>query len=206
MLNGDHNAMVAELAHLNSTNTFGRSLNSTNVNAKHGPCGWTWLHYICSIYNEIENPDYIMRLVSEYGANVNEVNDLLLTPLYMVASRANYRQKYIRALLKCKANPNTHSSGGETVLDAVVWSGNLDNDVIWLLLEHGTIVHMHNHLPHIVLEMDTGRQHARRAAIVLLGIKRFRRSKMLDINSVDANRLVAKYVWESRVEYHTWQT
>jgi len=51
---------------------------------------------------------------------------------------------------------------------------------------------------------NEGKKCARHAAIIFLGFQRFGRSKVLTINGKDVIRLIAQFIWESRINYTIW--
>jgi len=178
---------------------------------------WTFLHLVCiSNYNVSDNPEFVRWMVQERGMNVNILSTKKETPLhYAVCGLPNCTN----VLLKLGANVHAENRNAETPIYY-----NLTNyiykhqyvsrkyvnehdervslkNITWLLLDHGARIDCD--VPLYLQSMQQGRERARKTAIIILGIKRFRKSTIF--NSRDEVGLIARFTWENRVHYEKWQ-
>jgi len=177
-------------------------INSTNINRNFE--GHTILHYVCHIdFNLEDTPELVKWLITERGANVNLASHWGYTPLhYAVVAYP----KSVKVLLECGANVNkTATDEFRTPLDCFLHhyrhrGGGVNWDNIystgWLLLEYGARVNKEK--PGWLATMMRSREFARKAAQTILGLRRFRKSTLIEINGMDTTRIIAGLIWESR--------
>ena len=101
-----------------------------DVNAAQGD-GATALHW-AAYRDDLESADLLIRA----GANVNQVNDLRVTPLMLAAT--NGSSAMVGRLLLAAANPNASLESGETPLMAAARTGSAET--VRLLLGKGAAV------------------------------------------------------------------
>jgi len=118
--------------------------------------------------------------------------------------------RVVNVLLDLKASVHNGNIDGETPLLRLLEydrkrGDEIHNDLIWLLVNHGAnMPEKYDPVYPHVRQMINGRKLARHAALIILGIKRYGRSILLKNNNMDAVRLVAQCVWETRIQNMFW--
>jgi len=162
------------------------------------PNNWTILHHVCNRnWTPKECPELIRWLVTEYDLNVNASTKDGYVPLHFAVSTQSL--KSAKELLKLSAHVNILNNRNETPLDLCRHSNIANFKTARLLLDYGARVNKGP--PAKWLEnMINGRKCARQTAVLLLGMRRFRRSRLIEINGMDIVRLIAQFVWQDRYD------
>ena len=189
---------VIECARFLCRPNSGISINSKTycVNTAIKFCGNTALNlatssFVDGIFLPTGPPSFIIifiKILLTHGASVHIANDQGDTPLSQTLS-------------KLSANRFSKLDGG--------CGKKMYNELIWLLLDHGAIppetsVGGNDTNTLIIKKMVSGRNSARQAARIIVGLKRYNRSRFVCINNIDIARLIARYVWETRAQYEVW--
>jgi len=183
----------------NDMHGFKQLFSTHNVNDTYG-AGWTMLHHLMAevTHNKVE----CIRLLIQLGANVNvrteEGNTPLHIAVYSVARRQSSDIAHIKVLLESRADVNLKAQKKPvTPLEALCCVHKTpQTEVAWLLLEYGAL--LPSNAPNPIFKMHAARQKARRASLVFVGIRRFRISKVMNINGMDVAKLIGKFVWQQR--------
>ena len=176
--------------------------------------GWPLLHHTCDLtINCQDNPEFLRYLITKCSADVNNSGLGGETPLTIVVRHGAISQCMI-ALLDLRADVNCRTQLKDTLIEEAIensYTNENGKSLIWALLEYGanpseikTSFSRQTDLRQTVVRMVSGRKCAKRAAIVVMGIKRFRFSNMLKNNNKDVMKVIAKFIWKSRIEYEMW--
>lgn len=160
----------------------------------------TPLFLVAAYGNEGQEVACLEFLISQ-GADVNWSGSGGNTALFMTITPA-----VARLLVKAGANINGRNKRGLTPLqDTYIIEGIDPKCIGWdeeeiefvkCLLDLGADVL--NDCPKWIKSMSHYRQACKSAAITLLGIKKFRRSPIIDINNRDVIRLISQDMWSLR--------
>ena len=176
--------------------------------------GWTALHYASNRkYNIMEDGQFIRILVEEFFADMNVKNEMHETPLHIATFM--FSGVLTETLLKLRASVHNITKTLQTTpLQYLFRLYNCDGSInklpqedirkcTWLFLERGVKVNSVRSYcsSQWLIDMENGRNAARQAAGVLIGIRRYRHSKVLEINGMDAVRLVGQFIWKARREW-----
>jgi len=178
----------------------------------------TSLHELCWNLDNIDfedNHQTLKQLIQYLASKLSTINVTTIvgnTPLHFAIMSFNYmtmktkEQKYgiieaVRTLLDLKASTNMQNSDGKTPLEAVIRCGDdpCYMPMVWLLLEYGAELPKSTCREWTRIEqMMQSRTDARKAALTIVGIKRYKRSSVLRTNNNDIARLIAQMIWQSR--------
>lgn len=217
LLRHDLNKLSGEQLTLNDTLHFKRIIDCNTANVRHHPCDWTVLHFLATSYYSQHfntNVEELVRyLVCECGVDINVASDYGNTPLHVamfrVAQESHKSQKYgfVKNLLELKASVDKQNGHGETPLVRyLIHTYHINKAIVWLLLEYGASLPkaLQQSCEPSLTQMANGRTAARYAALLVVGIQRYRCSVALNTNNKDVARLIAQLVWQSRVQYKKW--
>ncbi len=155
-------------------------------------CDVTPLYMAC----RVGHADAVKWLLQQ-GADPNRY--FALSPLHVACN-----DECVRLLLAAGANPNaTTKYGGHTVLcllnnRCASFDGSVR--IIRLLIKHGLRDIRENNVCSVSIGLFRAREQCRRVALLLLGLRRFRHSTVLNMNGIDVVRLIATHVWDTRVD------
>jgi len=188
----------------NDIATFKRAVTKDNVDF-YDDGHWTLLHHACDMQiNCADNCEFVRYLVQECDVNVDVVNRDQRTVLN-VSIACGFLPNCTKELLRLRANVNTR--GSQTLSTPIQLALRMHNKIectfiVQLLLEHGAILPEGS--PLWAKRIARARRLARRNAILIIGLKRYRRSKVLQSNNKDAIGMISRFVWESRSRYNKW--
>ena len=124
----------------------------------------------------------------------------------------------VRSLLDLKASVHIGSAYQSPLLRLLTCDGKrgdaMHNRLAWLLIDRGADVtsfiegewgSCHSNAQDLTQRMMNGRQAARHVTLLIIGIRRYKRSKLMCINNLDIARVIAHHVWETRVQYEVWE-
>jgi len=189
---------------------------------------WTVLHDVCVLLRNVSQNitkdsliGFLRYLLRDCKANPNVRTCSGRTPFHMVLDSLDclqldglqhldtqftrvFLQTYVKELLTAKANINSVDNLGNTPLDILSIS-TVHKQFVWDLLECGAKFSNTRTRNAIYSQMVNGRNAARKAAVILVGIRRYRFS-VFHANNHDVARLISQMVWQSRIEYKEWAT
>lgn len=157
--------------------------------------GQTPLFYACTLGSV-----HCVRWFLENGADANVScadGSGTATPLYVAMHKAG-SYECVELLLRI----------GRANISSIIMRAAIDGDkreMTRLLLSHGGSVSVlvWSPAPPWWMEILQSRERCRRAAVVLMGIRRMRRADVLETNGMDAIRLIAMRVWRTQL-YEKW--
>jgi hypothetical protein len=186
------------------------ALTVDNVNDVDGD-GWTALLYAAygAAYGAYSHGDCVKHCI-EMGANVNAHNANGYAPLHFAASIGQV--DIARMLLDAGAMVDVTSGNGWTPLNRAIHYKHVD--VALLLMDWGAKVSnvtlaLENYLPAATPNWFTNffesRSKCRYVAIIMIGMRKYRRTTMTGNNDINVIRFVAKHIWSTRMD-NVWVT
>jgi hypothetical protein len=150
--------------------------------------------------------ELIQWLVIECKANINAVDNYGQTPFHLVIRDLCVRNRsyVLKTLLKLKSSTTFITGNNVNVSPFITRQSHWYKDAAWYLMEHGVVFSGETNVYKWGFEMQIGRQRARKAALIVMGIRRKLRSPFLNMYGIDVSRLVAQAIWESRGNYQVW--
>ena len=175
------------------------------------------LHIVCRArYNLKDSPTFVEYLINECDVNIDALDSFQLTPLHQSVCDSYLHQSNsacVLTLLKLKANVNSRAheyadTPLERVMSCLYSSSTLS--LMWTLVEFGAKTYQqeydgsHSKSLFSLKSIMNGRTFARRAALTLVGIRKYRRSQVLNLQDSNISIMIAKIVWESRRNFEDW--
>jgi len=180
-----------------------QNIEQTTVSGDGWKGGWKAIHYVCTnSCNHHDNDAFVRWLVEQCGVDINTKTPTGLTPLSLAASSALVSVG--RTLLDLGASVETGETG-LSPFDYIVKYLNRRSfhltdkkilDFAWDLLEYGAKCNNTN--TYIVKYMVGARECTRQVAVVLIGIKKHHRSRILDVHDINVVKYLARLVWKSQ--------
>jgi len=176
-------------------------------------CEWTPLHYAaCSSYNKHNNPYFIKYLVCDCGANIEAQSSGGYTPLHIAATSSNDNNvNCLGTLLKLGSKVVAYNNDGTSAMMRKLMCGMENNSQsIRILLNYGAVLPPaevlsaevlcgYNAYPQWMHDIVNARCQAKYAAVIVIGIRKFCRAKIMQVNNIDIARVIARYIWENRL-------
>lgn len=157
---------------------------------------WSPLQFAAS-RGDATSVDFLLKL----GADPNLNDGRGWRALHLAASSCS--GECVRLLLEAGADIRVMNQRGRTALCCAIECCNVSSTR--LLIEHGAKTeNCCVRVPAWVRELEEGRDRCRYVALMLVGIRRFRRSPVLATNPVDIAKLLGKAVWSLRMD-ENWQ-
>jgi ankyrin repeat protein len=145
------------------------------------------------------------------GANINGNNRLYETPLHVTAFKGHY--KTIEILLKLGANTKCKDNERLNPLYYCLQPP-LSKECLQLMLRYGATLSMsclgighfilHGNMLECISEAVESRKKTYATVITFIGLKRFNKSNILKSNNIDVVKMIAEYIWDTRID-PTWQ-
>jgi ankyrin repeat protein len=170
------------------------ALTMGNVNDVAG--GWTALYYAAC-----NGHDDCVIYCLEMGADVNASDSIGRTPLHVASMWGHVN--VARVLLDAGALVDARNVNGWTALHHAIEFERVD--VARLLVDRGANVSSMNwcpglpRIPDWISEFIESRSNCRTAAIVIIGIHKYRRTTMTGNNDINVLRLISKHIWSTRM-------
>lgn len=140
----------------------------------------------------MEGVDFLLKV----GADPNLKDDRGWAALHLAASRD---LKCICMLLEAGSDIKAKNQYNKTALCCAIECCN--NMVIRLLIDNGArIKDCCVNIPKWVRKLVEGRDRCRQATLMLIAIRRFRRSPVLESNPLDISKLIGKEIWSTRMD------
>jgi hypothetical protein len=178
------------------------ALTVNNVNDVGGSKGLTALHYAA-------NRGYYdcVKLCIEMGANVNARTNSGWTPLHCASWEGH--ANVVRVLLHTGAIFDAADNDGQPPLYDAIRENRID--AARLLIDWGAKVSNVNFdaelpaFPDWVTTFIESRSKCRSVSIAIIGIHKYRRTRLTGNNDINVIRLVSKHIWSTRMDY-VWIT
>ena len=173
-------------------------VNTTNVN---NPDNYQQFLLIVASQSCNDNASLMRWLVKDCGASINQTSKHGRTALYEAVNYFN--TNCVQELLNLGACPNTVDfMNSETPL---ILSVRRSTRCTELLLDYGADPTIGNTSIKHLTGMVQGRTNARLIATILMGIRKFDESFIMQINDNNIIRLIAKYIWATRFRSDWYQ-
>lgn len=135
------------------------------------------------------------------GADPNLDDGRGWRPLHLAAS--SFNTKCVRLVLDAGCDVDTRNGVGQTALARSILVFNME--AARLLIAHGAKLELVEcHVPNSLVRLAEGRERCRYVALLMVAFRKLHRSPVLAVNGLDVAKMLAKYVWSTRMET-PWQ-